>query len=321
VAVVGGGISGLAAAHELTRRGIDVVVIEKSAEIGASLKEAVIAQGGELEVTEEFIKTLAGNPRMKILKSAELASVESSDGKQTLKVATSNGEETIEAGAVLIATGTDTYKPSGYGYGESESVMTQQDFGARVTKGEKAWRALVMIQCVGARDPEHPYCSRFCCKQALTNALLYKSNNPDAEITILHKGVRVLGIEEELYTDAVEQGVNFIEVSGITEVEAGATPRVTGTSADGGAVNIRCDAVVLSVGHLHGKDHQGLSRISGVPLDDLEFFTSGNPFAAPFASPVEGIFVCGFARSPVIADGAFVEGLAAAGSICRFIGT
>ena len=35
-----------------------------------------------------------------------------------------------------------------------------------------------MIQCVGSRSPEHPYCSRVCCGEAVKNALKIKEIRP-----------------------------------------------------------------------------------------------------------------------------------------------
>ena len=38
---------------------------------------------------------------------------------------------------------------------------------------------VVMIQCVGSREPERPYCSRVCCTQAVKNALALKAQRPE----------------------------------------------------------------------------------------------------------------------------------------------
>jgi heterodisulfide reductase subunit A len=236
-----------------------------------------------------------------------------------VKISTSQGAETIEAGALLIATGAGPYEPEDYGYGQSDSVLTQKGFGARVAKGEKPWKKVVMIQCVGARDAEHPYCSRFCCRQALTNALRYKESDPEAEITILHRGIRTFGIEEELYTDAEESGIALVQIEGRPNVTTGGSLCVKAGRTDGGPLDLQCDAVVLSVAHHHGEEQTALASIAGVPLDELGFVATVNPMDSPFETAVPGVFVCGFARSPVIAEDAFVEGVGAAGEVCRYI--
>jgi heterodisulfide reductase subunit A-like polyferredoxin len=320
VAVVGGGTSGLAATSELLRRGAKVFVIEKSAEIGKSLIDAAIDAGADVEGAEGLICSIKENPEAGILLSTRVMSVERSNGGFSIKVSGHQGEETLEAEAVLLATGAESYAAEEYRYGQSDFILNQADFRTKVTKGEISWKKIVMIQCVGARDADHPYCSRFCCKQALSNALLYRTNNPEAEITILHKGMRVSGFDEELLTDAVEQGIEFVETTDRPAIKSGQSPGVTATSTEGERLNIECDLVVLSLAHFHGKAQENLSEMTGVPLDELKFLVSKHTLSNPFATPVEGIFACGFSRRPVVAEDAFVEGIGAAGAICRALG-
>jgi heterodisulfide reductase subunit A-like polyferredoxin len=320
VVVVGGGTSGLAAASELVRRGVEVTVVEKSAEIGKPLTFAAIAEGTEVDVVDGFVKAIETNPVATVLKESTVAAVETSDGKITVKVSTPQGEKTLEAGAMLMATGANAYVPAGYHHGEHEAILTQSEFRQRITGGRASWKRVAMIQCVGARSAEHPYCSRYCCKQALANVLRLKEDNPGAEVTVFHRGIRVFGFEEDLYTDAADLGVNFIEITGEPRITTEGALKVAVDSTDGKSVSNEFDAVVLSVGHLHGSDHEELARVAGVRLDDLKFIATGDSLAAPFATSASGIFACGFGRSPVIAEEAFVEGVGAAGTICKYLG-
>ena len=70
-----------------------------------------------------------------------------------------------------------------------------------------------MIQCVGSREPEHPYCSRLCCSQALKTALLLKDRYPRADVAILYRDLRAYGFRESFYQQAKDRGVRFIPVS------------------------------------------------------------------------------------------------------------
>jgi heterodisulfide reductase subunit A len=295
-------------------------MVEKSAEIGEPLRRAAISQGADVEVVKQFIEKLGSNPGLTVYKSAEVTSIDESDGGHTVKISAGGREDTVEAGAVLLATGSGTSVPEGYAYGESDSVVTQTDFGERIAKGEMPWKRVVMIQCVGARDAEHPYCSRFCCRQALVNAMLYKENNADADITILHRGMRVYGPEEELYTEAAENGITLIEIDGKPSVVVGNFPRVKAAVKWGDPVGLECDAVVLSVGHHHGESQARLAQMTGAKLDGLGFLAASDPVAGPFGTAARGIFACGFARGPVVAEDAFVEGLGVAGEICKYTG-
>jgi len=67
-----------------------------------------------------------------------------------------------------------------------------------------------MIQCVGSRDKDRPYCSRVCCSQGIKDALALKKINPDMEIYILYRDMRTYGFREDYYREAADQGVIFI---------------------------------------------------------------------------------------------------------------
>jgi heterodisulfide reductase subunit A-like polyferredoxin len=317
VAVVGGGTSGLAAAAELLRLGLEVVLIEKSPEMGMPFLEAFREADGEPEAGEAFMGRIRDNPAARIMVSSKVVSFKHTDRGLLLGVAGAAGEEAIEVGAVLVATGAGRHEAVGYPYGTNPTVIDQWELKARLDEGKARQRKVVMIQCVGARDGEHPYCSRYCCRQALSNALVYKSKVPEAEITVLHKGIRVFGFEEDLYTDAMEQGVRFVGFDGRPEISEGKALEVRVTSGAEGETVLPADLVVLSLAHQHGEDQKELSRLLGAPLDDLGFYASGNPFSDPFRTRTQGVFVCGFARRPVVPEEAFLEGVAAAGAIWK----
>jgi len=50
-----------------------------------------------------------------------------------------------------------------------------------------------MIQCVGSREPERPYCSRVCCTQAVKNALKLKQVGLKTDVYVLYREVRTYG--------------------------------------------------------------------------------------------------------------------------------
>ena len=72
-----------------------------------------------------------------------------------------------------------------------------------------------MIQCVGSRDEDaHPYCSRICCTEALKNALAIKRQCARARrIVVLYRDLRSYGFREQLYRQARQAGVIFLEYS------------------------------------------------------------------------------------------------------------
>jgi heterodisulfide reductase subunit A-like polyferredoxin len=158
------------------------------------------------------------------------------------------------------------------------------------------------------------------------NAVALKHADPSAEVTILHKGIRVYGLDEEILTDAIERGVRLIEIATEPDVTpSGSKVRVIvrGRSTAGEGFNLDCDALVLSVAHSRDGDGKEVAAAAGAALDNLGFFETQGPLTEltePFATQGEGVFVCGFARGPVTIEEAFREGRAAAGAACQYIG-
>jgi heterodisulfide reductase subunit A-like polyferredoxin len=318
VAVVGGGVAGLAAASELARRGLAAVVVEKSERIGTLLAGAG-DNDDERSAVEAFFKGIEENDGIKVMTSAVLESLERQNGNLVLGIAAGEGSETIEASAVIIATGAGEYKPDGLLYGDSDKVMSQKEFRARAEGGETGHKEIVMLQCVGARDEAHPYCSRYCCREAIENALHYLAANSEARATILHRGIRVYGFEEDAFSDAIEKGVEFVEIVGDVSVDGAAGLKIIAKGTDGGEFTLNPDVLVLSLGHTHEGANTELARVTGAKLDHLKFFEVPMPLDAPMNTTERGIFVCGFARAPVTVVEAFSDGLAAAGAACRYI--
>jgi len=119
----------------------------------------------------------------------------------------------IEHGVTIVATGGEEYKPEEYLYGQDKRVMTQQELEGKIVRDEINLghvNEVVMIQCVGSRIPERPYCSRLCCSAAIKNALKIKEKNPQSRVFILYRDIRTYGLLEDYYTKARKAGIIFI---------------------------------------------------------------------------------------------------------------
>ena len=78
-----------------------------------------------------------------------------------------------------------------------------------------------MIQCVGSRNTDRPYCSRICCSVAIKNALRIKDLYPDSNVYILYRDIRTYGLKEKYYYQAGERGIRFIRFDDERNPEVG----------------------------------------------------------------------------------------------------
>jgi heterodisulfide reductase subunit A len=223
-------------------------------------------------------------------------------------------EVTINIGAIVVATGFDSFDPEGmYGYGTYEDVITQMKLarmldmsgptGGKVVRvsNKKPPKKLAMIQCVGSRDPKiNEYCSKICCAVALKHAVAVKEQLPDAEITIIHKDIRLSGKDfEKYYYKAQDLGIKFLrgEVQTVTKSGDGSI-RLCAKDEFGDPIGINVDLLVLSTGVVHSKGTAELAHLLGLSLSQDQFLMELHPKLAPLDTAVGGIFICGACQGP-----------------------
>ncbi len=209
----------------------------------------------------------------------------------------------IGGGAVVVATGGQQYQPVEYGYPESDCVITQLELEEKLDAPAFAagLEEVVMIQCVGSREPEHPYCSRVCCQEAIKNSLAIKRANPQARVYILMRDVRTYGFDEIHYQQAREAGVVFIrfDPDDKPEVSLADGLRVTVTDdALGRPVELRPDLVVLSAAIRPHPATEAVSRALKGPLNADGCFMEAHMKLRPLDFGSEGIFLAGWAHAP-----------------------
>ena len=173
-----------------------------------------------------------------------------------------------------------------------------------------------MIQCVGSRTEDAPYCSRVCCAEAVKNALALKAQRPQARVIVLAKDIRTYGFRETYFQKAREAGVLFIRYpegqEPQTSEDQGLAVRVTdaGTRRE---LLLRPDLLVLSTGIAPAPDNRALSAVLRTSLTADGFFLEAHPKLRPVDLASEGVFVCGLAHSPRFMDETIAQAQAAAG--------
>ncbi|HSA35523.1 MAG TPA: FAD-dependent oxidoreductase, partial [Methanomassiliicoccales archaeon] len=207
--VVGGGLAGMTAALDIAAQGFKVDILEVTGAMGGNLANLYTDEGGISP--RKYIKDLEAkvraNHKISVHLNTTVMDVAGFVGNFKVKV---TGDKEIETGAIVVATGAKAYVPTEYNYGKDKKVVTQNDLEKALVEGSFHGKNVVMVQCVGSRNTEAPYCSRVCCSKAVKNAIEIKKKDPKAQVYILHKDIRTYGFRETLYKEAGELGVKFI---------------------------------------------------------------------------------------------------------------
>ncbi len=302
--VVGGGVSGMTAAFNLAEQGFDVYLIEKESELGGNFRQVRFLPEGEepQEILRDLIEGVANHPRIKVFTSAKIENIEGSVGNFTTTVQHEGEEKQIAHGIVVVAVGARPLPEVGYSYGESPRVLTQLELEERLASEDVEAGTVVLLQCVGSRDEDRPYCSRICCQQAIKNALELKRRRPGVNIYILHRDIRSYGFREDYYRQAREAGVKFIRYPDdrkpdISVDEDRVTVRVFDPilNAD---LEIGADLLVLAPAIVPREDAEELAKMLKVPLNRDQFFLEAHMKLRPLDFATDGVFLCGLAHSP-----------------------
>jgi heterodisulfide reductase subunit A len=318
--VIGGGISGMAAARSLARQGYVTHVVERGDQLGGQARHLYKTISGDKiqEKLAELVVDVEQNEKIKVHLNTTLSQVEGFVGsfKSTLS---SNGDNTeIVHGIAVIATGGGPLQTNEYGYGQDPRIMTSLELDRKFIEEDpeiaKA-RSAVFIQCVGSREPQRPYCSRVCCTHSIDNALELKKRNPEMNIYILYRDIRTYGEREYIYKEARESGIIFIRynLDNKPQVATG-EGKLTVTVTDHvlqRPISIEADLLTLATAIIPNKD-EALAQFFKVPLNDDGFFVEKHAKLGPSEFATDGVFLCGLAHYPKPIDEAIVQGRAAA---------
>ena len=321
--VVGGGVAGMTAAKTLADQGFQVHLIEKSPQLGGNAKSLYKTWRGEsiAEFVEQLTESVEQHPFINVYKSTELVGVQGFVGNflSELKVEDDKRIE-INHGVAILATGGSEYKPIEYIYGQDPRVLTHLELDARIMAGgfpPEQTAATVFIQCVGSREPMHPYCSRVCCTHTMESAIHLRQTHPEMDVYVLYRDIRTYGEREDLYTQARREGVIFFRY------EEENKPKVKSPAGRAGIeitvidpilqrpVTIMAGLVVLATA-IVPSETEALGQLFKVPINEDGFFVEAHPKLRPVEFATEGVFVCGMAHCPKSIDESIAQALAAA---------
>jgi len=327
--VIGGGAAGMTAALKLAEQGYEVFLLEKEAQLGGNLRNLYYTIEGEDVQTflKNLISRVTGHPFIHVITNALVVDFSGSQGNFStgVMVAPTMYYRKIEHGITILATGAEEWKPTEYLYGQDPRIVTQLELEGRITRQpDEVARAnqVVMIQCVGSRNEERPYCSRTCCATAIKNALKIKKLNPNAKISIIYRDMRTYGLLESYYAAARNEGVMFIKY------EPEEKPVV---KKDGGTlsvsfmdrilkeeIEIKPDLLVLSAATIP-RENEELATMLKVPRTAEGFFLEAHMKLRPVDFATDGLYLAGAGHGPKLISESISQASAAVSRACTIL--
>ena len=293
VAVIGGGAAGIAAAASAARKGASVVLVDRESHQGGILKQCIHNGFGLHRFGEEFtgpeyasreLATLEGFDVHVVCDASVLRVKNGGEGARdiSVEIVSPQGEQTISAGAAVLATGsrergagalgTPGTRPAGvFSAGSAQNFMNLQGCapGGNVVILGSGDIGLIMarrLTFVGARVAGvfeiNPTPSGL--RRNIVQCL------DDFGIP-LHTSTTVVGIE----------GASRLEAAIVSKVDDHYAP-IPGTER-----RIPCDTLLLSVGLI---PENALATDAGVALDPM---TGGAIVDDNFETSAAGLFACG----------------------------
>ncbi|OGR77029.1 MAG: hypothetical protein A2X32_07025 [Elusimicrobia bacterium GWC2_64_44] len=340
VAVIGGGVSGMRAALSAAGKGLEAVIIEKGPRLGGKLLElGKMYPSGETgpAIVKKLSDLVLAEGKITVHTSAEIDFVSGFVGNFKINFKKTDGSSAqVKAGAIVMATGYEHYKPAKgeFGYGEDANVVTLPEFisllknspADRLEYSGREIKSLALIHCVGSRQVEgvhkpqadgrlNDYCSRTCCTSALHTVNQLKDKYPGVRVYDIYRDIRTYGMKhEEYYDKASKDGVLFMRHNEadqpvVTSDRTGHTVKVKDVLTWGEELEFKADLVVLVTG-MTPADITLIKSQLKLPSGADRFLQEVHPKLRPVELANSGIFVAGAAQYPMDST----EAMASAGT-------
>ena len=305
--VIGGGLAGMTAALSIADQGYHVHLVEKTDRLGGFAQNLKYTLEGHspARLIRYLVERVTHHPNISFHLESKLVAHGGHLGAFSGAVQKNDERIDIQYGAVIVATGGRPYEPKEYLYGQDGRILTQVEFSKRLLD-DPSWarqlRRIVMIQCVGSREPDFPYCSRVCCSAAVKNSIQLKEMNPGAQVIMLYRDVRTFGFKELYYQKARRKGVLFFryipeEKPEVYDDSGQLIVDFTDRSSHQ-EFRVEPDLVVLSAGIRPGEGAAQIARLLKLPAADVGFFLEAHVKLRPVEFAASGIFLAGVAHSP-----------------------
>jgi len=336
--IIGGGVSGMGAALNISKQGYDTIIIEKEDRLGGNLKYINIlypVKQNALEFLDNIEDKIKKNSRIKVCLNSTIKKVNGSVGNYDIEfVDKDNNINEIRVGVIIVATGSQEFKPHGqFQYNKkNENVLTLLELEQKIKTKDKMWlrkiKHVTVILCVKSRQVNgFSYCSNVCCSNAIKNIEILKELKPNLNILVLFRDLHIAKKEfEEIFSERKSLATYLrYDIDNIPEIRKLQTDpekyeiNLANDFDTSNIISFNTDLVLLSTPMVPPADIKSLSINLNIPLDENGFFIEAHTKLRPLDFAGHGIFVCGCAVWPKNVQDSMLESNGAAGRASRFL--
>ncbi len=330
VLIVGAGPAGLSAAASVSAAGFKAVVVEKEDRLGGApilSGYAKLVPSGEWarDAIGRMVARVESDPEVTVHTQTKVAELAGEAG--AFSATLSNGQ-TVDAGAVVLATGFthfDSINKPEWGFGTFEDVLTTTQMEQMVTAGEircpsdgRVPERVAILLCVGSRDRQigREWCSKICCTVSSNLAMEIREISPQTDVFIYYMDIRTFGLyEDKFYWKSQEEfKVKYVKAR-IAEVTASGDGRLLVKGEDTlvkRPIVIPFDIIVHAIGMDPNEENPEIASTFGIDLERHGFIAKAEHYTNTCGTSRPGIYACGAAYGPETIDDSITEGHAAA---------
>ncbi|MHA2131709.1 MAG: FAD-dependent oxidoreductase, partial [Promethearchaeota archaeon] len=336
--VIGGGVSGITAALNISKQGFKTYIVEKEKVLGGNLNNINILYPTQTKASKllyKLVEDVKRSENIEVFRSSNLKNIEGTIGNYTIGISDVNDDiHTVNTGVIILATGCQEYKPKGaFQYdNKNKNVVTLLDLEKKFRNEDKSWLDgidhVTTIMCVQARQKfGYSYCSNVCCLNTIKNIKVLKEIKPELEILVLFRDLHTAKMEfEEIFNERNKIAKylrynlsNLPEVSQISKKPEKYHIEMSDDFDVNRKIDFETDLIVLATPMIPSNNLKELAAMLDVPLDENGFFPEAHEKLRPLDFVSHGIFVCGCAQWPKSIQDSINQANGAAGRASRFL--
>ena len=175
--------------------------------------------------------------------------------------------------------------------------------------------SVAYVYCVGSRDAERPYCSRFCCSAAVHASLSAAGRDAHIRQYHLYRDLRTYGRNELMLNESRERGSLYLKFADddppeVARADDGLLVTVRDQLTGGEELTVPVDVVVLVTGMVP-RENGALVGALKIPIGRDGFFNEIHPKLRPVETVVDGVLIAGACQGPKTSAESVASGLAA----------